>query len=128
MSSDPPGDGRSSDPADGFSAAARFAILWESLADVLGTATAATLLKRAARRAATRSPELAGLVIQRDGLVYGYTLPPAWNLKSEGTPALRELVTELRPILIELTGQVVIRHLDQFLELRELLAPREGDQ
>ena len=128
MSSDPPGDGRSSDPAGRFSAAARFTVLWESLADVLGTATAATLLKRAARRAATRSPELARLVIQRDGLVYGYTLPPAWTLKSEGTPALRELVTELRPILIELTGQVVIRHLDQFLELRELLAPREGDQ
>jgi hypothetical protein len=128
MSSDPPRDGRSSDPAAGLSAAARFTILWESLADVLGTATAATLLKRAARRAATRSPQLARLVIQRDGLLYGYTLPPEWNHESGGMPALQELVTELRPILIELTGQVIIRHLDQFLELRELLAPREGDR
>ena len=127
MSSVPPGHGRPSDLGANLSAAALF-MLWESLADVLGTAATATQLKRAARRAAARGPELAGLVIQRDGLLYGYTLPPAWNHKSEGTPALREVVTELRPILIELTGQVVIRHLDQFLELRELLAPREGDQ
>src|SRR5256886_17035560 len=105
MAMDPRGVGRPSAPAGGFSAAARFAILWESLADVLGTATAATLLKRAARRAATRSPELAGLVIQRDGLLYGYTLPPAWNHKSEGTPALREVLTELPPILLELARQ-----------------------
>jgi len=111
MSSDPPGDGGPSDPAAGLSAAALFTILWESLSDVLGTAATATLLKRAARRAATRSPELSGLVIQREGLLYVYTVPPAWKDKSEGTPpALRELVIELRPILIELTGQVVIRH------------------
>src|SRR5438309_5380881 len=114
MSSDPPGDGRSSDPAAGLSAAARFNILWDSLADVLGTAAAATLLKRAARRAATRSPELAWLVFQREELRYGYSLPPAWKEESEGTPpALRELVTDLRPILVELTGQVVLRHLEQ---------------
>jgi hypothetical protein len=37
-------------------------------------------------------------------------------------PRLREPVTVLRPILIELTGQVVIRHLEQSLELRGLLA------
>ena len=124
MSSVPPGDGRPSDPAAGLSAAALFTILWESLADVLGPAAAATLLKRAARRAATRNPELAGLTIQREGLLYGYTLPRAWNDKSEGTPpALRELVTELRPILVEMTGQVVIRHLERSMELRGLLAP-----
>jgi hypothetical protein len=126
MSSVPPGHRRPSDLGANLSAAALFTMLWESLADVLGTAATATLLKRATRRATARSPELAGLVIQRDGLLYGYTVPGAWNQKSEGTPpALRELVTELRPILIELTGQVVIRHLEQSLELRGLLAPQE---
>lgn len=108
------------------SAAILFKILWEALADVLGTAAAATLLRRATRRAAPRCPELAELGIERENLEYRYTLPSAWKDPAEGTPpALRELVTELRPILIEMTGQVVIRHLEQFLELRELLAPQE---
>jgi len=126
MSSVPPGHGRPSDPAAGLSTAALFTMLWESLADVLGTAATATLLKRAARRAAARSPELAELVIHRNGLLHVYTVPDAWNQNSEGAPpALRELVAELRPILTEMTGQVVIRHLEQFLELRRLLAPQE---
>jgi hypothetical protein len=106
-----------------------FTILWDALADLLGTAATATLLKGAARRAAARSPELAGLVIKRDGLIYRYTCPSNWSGRSGGTPpALREFVTELRPILIELTGQLGIRHLEQFLELRGLLAPQEGDR
>jgi hypothetical protein len=80
-----------------LSVAALFTILWDALADLLGTAATATLLKRAAYRAVARSPELAGLVIRRDGLIYRYSCPPAWNDKSEGTPlALCELVGELR--------------------------------
>ncbi len=62
-----------------LSVAALFTILWDALADLLGTAATATLLKRAAQRAAARSPELAGLVIKRDGLIYRYSCPPAWN-------------------------------------------------
>jgi len=111
------------------SAAILFTILWEALAGVLGTASTATLLRRAARRAVPRCPQLAELAIERENLEYRYTLPSAWKDPAEATaPALRELVTELRPLLIELTGQVVIRHLEQFLELRGLLAPQEGDR
>ena len=111
------------------SAAILFKILWDALADVLGTAATATLVRRAARRAAPRCPELAELAIARENLEYRYTLPPAWKEPAEGTPlALSELVTELRPILIELTGQVVIRHLEQSPELRELFAPQERDR
>jgi len=33
--------------------------------------------------------------------------------------ALRELAGELQPLLVEMTGQIVIRHLEQILELRE---------
>ena len=122
-----PGSARpSGDTGTELSAAILFKILWEALSDVLGTAAAATLLRRAARRAAPRCPELAELAIERENLEYRYTLPSAWKDPAEGTPpALRELVTELRPILIEMTGQVVIRHLEEFLELRELLAPQE---
>ena len=110
-----PGNGRSTDAAGtGISVAALFTILWDALADLLGTAAAATLLRRAAMRALSRSPELAGLAIKRDGLAF------RWNHPSTGVPpALRELVTELRPLLIEMTGQIVIQHLEQILELRE---------
>ena len=102
-----------------LSAAILFKIVWEALAGVLGTAATATLLRRAVRRAVPRCPELAELAIERDNLEYRYTLPSAWTNPAEGTPpALRELVTELRPILIELTGHVVIRNLEQFPELR----------
>jgi len=107
-----------------------FTMLWDALADLLATAATAALLKRAARRAAARSPELLELAIQRQGLDYGCTCPSGWSDRSGGgTPlALRGLIGELRPLLIEMTGQLVIQHLEQFLELRELLfasSPKE---
>jgi hypothetical protein len=111
-----------------LSVSALFTLLWNALADLLGTATTATLLKRAARRAQARSPELAELAIERQGLVYAYTCPSGWSSPCAGPPpALREVIGELQPLLIEMTGQLVIRHLEQILELRErgLLAPQE---
>jgi hypothetical protein len=105
-----------------------FTILWDALADLLGSAPTAMLLKRSARRAAARSPELAGLIIQRQGFVYTFNCPTGWSGSAGSTaPALRDLIVELRPLLIEMTGQLVIDHLEQFLELRELLllAPQE---
>lgn len=113
---------------DELSVSALFTILWDALADLLGTAATATLLRRAARRAQARSPELAELDIQRQGLAYSYTCPPSWSGRSIGTPpGLRDLIGELRPLLIEMTGQLVIQALEQILELRELvlLAPQE---
>src|SRR5438105_5757664 len=124
-----PGSGRSTDAArPGLSVAALFTILWDALADLLGTAAAATLVRRAAMRAASRNADLARLAIKRDGLAFRYSCPPAWNGPSSGVPpALRELVAELRPLLIEMTGQIVIQHLEQILELRErgLFGPPE---
>jgi hypothetical protein len=121
-----PGTGRPAGfPAGAeLSVSALFTILWDALADLLGTAATATLLKRAARRAQARSPELAELAIQRQGLGYSYTCPPSWSGRSIGTPpALRDLIGELRPLLIEMTGQLVIQSLEQILELRALLLP-----
>ena len=128
----PAGSGQPSDDAAHaeLSGAGLFALLWDSLADVLGTAATATLLRRAARRAVPRSPELAELAISRDNLEYRYTLPSAWKGREEGTLiALRELVGELRPLLVEMTGQVVIRHLERIPELRERgILPPQGEQ
>ena len=111
-----------------LSIAALFTLLWDALADVLGTAATATLLRRAAQRAAPRCPELNEVVISREKLAYRYTLPPAWADGAEGTPlALRELVAELRPLLVELTGPVVVRRLERIPELRErgVISPQE---
>ena len=116
-----PGNGRSTETVGpGLSVEVLFAILWDALADLLGTAATATLIRRSAKLAVGRCPELSELAIQRDGLVWRYTCPPLWSEPSGGTPrALLELLTELRPLLIEMTGQIVIQHLEQILEFRE---------
>jgi hypothetical protein len=111
------------------STAALFAILWDALADLLGTAATATLVRRAAQRATRRCPELGELVITRKNLDYGYDPPPRWKERKGGPPlALRELFSELRPLLVDLTGAVVINHLARIPELREhglIPAPEE---
>ena len=97
-----------------------FTILWEALADVLGTAAAATLLRRAAQRALPRWPELKDLSFTRDSLEYRYSVPAAWNDASPGPPqALCALVHELWGLLVDLTGSVVVDRLAQIPELRE---------
>jgi hypothetical protein len=111
------------------SLAALFTILWDALADLLGTAATAAIVHRAAQRAARRCPELGELVIKRESLDYAYHTPSAWKNGTSAPPvALRELIGELRPLLIDLTGPVVINHLARIPELREhglVLAPEE---
>src|SRR5438477_10255208 len=48
-----------------------FAFLWSALADTLGTAATAVLVRRSARGAA-----LDQLAVRREELEYAYTLPP----------------------------------------------------
>ena len=106
--------------------AAIFKLIWDSVAEVLGTTATATLLRRAAQRAMARSPELGEFAIVRTDAGYTYTLPRALVGKLEHTPvALRELVGELRPLLAELAGQIVVRRIDQIpgLQERGILSP-----
>jgi hypothetical protein len=93
-------------------------LLWNALADLLGTAATAALVRRAARRATRVSPELAELVVERDGLEYRYSLPEAWQTPTDGAHhAFHCLVGELLPVLAQLTGSVAARHLAQVQEL-----------
>ena len=102
------------------SSSALFTIHWNALADMLGTAAAATLLLRAAQRASTRFPELADFGITRQNLDYRYTLPATWKGPGAGpSESLRELSRELSLLLRDLTGNVVIDRLGQIPELRE---------
>jgi hypothetical protein len=101
-----------------LSAGDLFTILWTALADVLGTAAAATLLRRAAQRAVPHWPELAGLAITRERLEYRYSLPVTWRDPSVDPPrALCELARELCALLVDLTGPVIVNRLAQIPEL-----------
>jgi hypothetical protein len=106
-------------PADAnIAAGPLFTIVWRALADVLGTAAAATLLRRAAQRALPRWPELAGLVITRESLEYRYSLPAAWWKPSAvPSPALCDLVREVCALLVDLTGSVIVARLALIPEL-----------
>jgi hypothetical protein len=117
-------DERRGDDAE-LSTAALFAIVWDAVADVLGTAATAAIVRRSAGRAAMESPELVDLVIRRETLEYRYTLPHAWSHTAgaakpeQGTPlAFRALVAEIGRLLVELTGTVFIDRLEQIPELR----------
>jgi hypothetical protein len=89
-----------------------FELIWAALADLLGSAATATLVRRSLKRAAVRVPRLGGIAINRERFEYRYVLPPEW--KEGGTEALdglREFARELRPLLLELTGPVVLNRL-----------------
>jgi hypothetical protein len=116
-------------------AAALFAIVWDALAEVLGTAATAAIVRRAAGRAATDSTELVDVVIRREKLEYRYTLPHAWSRAARAaTPeepapiAFCALVAEIGRLLVELTGTVFISRLEQIPELlaRGLIWRPEG--
>lgn len=103
-----------------------FGILRDAMIDVMGCATTATLLRRAARQAAVRTPELASLVIARDGFEYTYQLPAAWTAPVDGRPDLASLCAllhELVPLLVQLTGPVVVRRLATIPELQQHCGP-----
>ncbi len=106
----------------GLTAFALFDLLWGTLADVLGTAATAVLLRRAANRATSRDPALHGLLIQREAIGYTYVVPSAWQEHGKIVPevALCELARELRPLLVELTGSVVVQRLERVPALRTL--------
>lgn len=85
---------------------------------MMGSAATAALLRRAAKHGEDRSPELGGLIVKRHRFEYRYELPTAWA--QEAREALHVLMSELRPLLIELTGAVVLRRLHGIPELAPL--------
>jgi len=107
---------------DPSSAAELFELLWESLADVLGTAAAATILSRAIKRTAAHGSSAEPVVVTRKGPDYEYRLPDTWRQpgNEEAMNALRGVAVELRMLLIELTGPVVVRRLARLASFRKL--------
>lgn len=103
-------------PGRSATAADLFERLWGEVSALVGTAATAALLRRALKRASARQPELAGVVLRREGLEYRWELPAAWNDpgRRDAVGHLRRLVRdELDPLLRELAGPVIGRRLAQ---------------
>lgn len=106
-------------PAGGsVSAATLFEVLWGALTDLLGTAATTALLRRSIKRCRDSGVALTGLEVRRNGLEYVYQLPAEWSASNQQPlEDLCALVTQLRPLLVELTGGVVLRRLQRVPEL-----------
>src|SRR5579871_2042350 len=109
----PPNERRQEVGAVQPTAGVLFDLLWETLAEVLGTGATAALLRRAIKRAASRDRDLRGLVIERNGFGYEYQVPDTWieGRGAEPLEGLQALMQDLQPILEELTGPVLVRRL-----------------
>jgi len=114
---------------ESFTAAALLAVLWANLVDMMGTAAAASVLRRSVKRACLRLPELEELKIVRDGWEYSCVTPRSWErAHPSDIPAFAEMLhNDLYPILRELTGPIVLRRLQRVPELADigLDAPEE---
>ena len=102
-------------------AAELFEVLWHAVADMLGTAATAALMRRAVQSACSGGEGgLEGLLIHREDLAYTYQVPASWRNGGDpcGQQALRALSRELQPLLRELTGPVVLRRLDRLEAFR----------
>jgi hypothetical protein len=114
------------DAEAGLNGTMLFGILWDGLADLLGTSATAVLLRRAARRAASSSQELGALAIERVDEEFGYVVPQSFDQAAGPPVALRTLTLQLLPLLRESTGEVAIRHLERIPELRRCLPVAAG--
>jgi hypothetical protein len=105
--------------ATGLSDATLFGKLWAALSDLLGTAATAAMVSRATRRAQLRSPELEGLIVERVDRDYTYALPNSFERAGGPTAALLTFLDELRQLIEEQTGRIVLITLARVPELRE---------
>jgi hypothetical protein len=95
-----------------------FQLLWDTLNDIMGGAATAIVVRRAIKHASHLSPGCDGLTIVRDRYEYRYALPESWAIApNDGLESLRTLAAELRPLLFELTGLVVLRRLQNIPQL-----------
>ena len=104
-----------------FAPAELFGFVWNGLVEILGTATTATLIRRAAMRVAATTPDLPCVVVNRNTITYEYEIPAIWRRPGDARAlhSLRTLLRELGLLLRELTGGVVIRRLERIEALRD---------
>lgn len=106
--------------------------LFEDLVDemtrLLGGAATAVIVRRAAKRASAQHPEIASLVVRKDGVHYVFDVPDAWRTGDVAhREGFRAFVVELRAIASDLTGAVLVRTLDRIPGLAAVLSTSEHD-
>ena len=106
-----------------------FEHIWAALVDLLGSAATATLIRRSLKRAAERVPGLEGISVSRERFEYRYVLPRGWKDNPAGAlEGLREVAGELQPLLLELTGSVVLHRLRGIPDLERCRVFRSEDE
>ena len=97
-----------------------FDALWTALTDVIGPTAAATLLQESIRRARRSHPGVDDVAIVQRQFEYTYTVPPAWKT-TDAAPRkkFQAIVEELWPLLVGLTGTLVVRRLSAVPQLVE---------
>jgi hypothetical protein len=97
-----------------------FDALWTALTDVIGPTAAATLLHESIKRARAAHPGVDDVAIVQRHFEYTYTVPAAWNT-TDAAPRKRfqAIVEELWPLLMGLTGTLVVRRLSAVPQLVE---------
>ena len=86
-----------------------YSLLHETLSEVVGRTATEALLRRALRRATSHDPELEALARNGEG-----GRPVQWPTDGERGPRyLRAILRELWPLLIEITGPVVVALLER---------------
>ncbi len=102
---------------------ALFALLWDTLVEVLGTAGTAALLGRAARKALPGNPDLGEFTITRVNGAFGYLLPGSFAGNHATAPGLQALLRELHVLLVLMTGQTVLHRFAGIPEFQGWAAP-----
>jgi DNA-binding CsgD family transcriptional regulator len=85
-------------------------LLHETLSEVVGRTATEALLRRAVRRASSQDPDLDALA--RKGADEGAPVQ-WWTDERRGMRYLRTVMRELWPLLIEITGPVVVARLER---------------
>lgn len=87
-----------------------YGLMHETLSEVIGRTATEALLRRALRRASSKDPELAALARKS---AEGGTPVQWWTDGRHGMRYLRAVMRELWPLLIEITGPVVVARLER---------------
>jgi hypothetical protein len=98
-----------------------FDLIWNDLVEVLGTAAAAVLVRRASKHVAGCTPDLPTVVVNRKTITYEFEVPAVWRRPGDprASASLQALAYALGVLLTELTGDVVIHRLERIDALRD---------
>jgi DNA-binding CsgD family transcriptional regulator len=99
-----------------------YGLLHETLSEVIGRTATEALLRRALRRAGSQDPELSALTRKS---AEGDAPVQWWTDGRRGMRYLRAVMRELWPLLIEITGPVVVARLERRGIVPDV-APRRG--